>query len=107
MVDSYPRKPTVMRPGLQSLLENGRLRQFDIVLAEALDRLTRNQTDIARLYEQLTFLGIKLVTLSEGAISELHIGLKGTMNALFLKDLSDKTKTRLGGLDQRRQVDER
>jgi hypothetical protein len=29
---------------------------------------------------------VKLLTLAEGKISELHVGLKGTMNALFLKD---------------------
>ena len=33
-----------------------------------------------------------LITLAEGPISELHIGLKGTMNALFLKDLAQKTR---------------
>ena len=35
---------------------------------------------------------VKMFTLSEGEISELHVGLKGTMNALFLKDLADKTR---------------
>ena len=30
--------------------------------------------------------------LSEGEINELHVGLKGTMNALFLKDLAQKTR---------------
>jgi len=29
--------------------------------------------------------------LSEGEINELHVGLKGTMNALFLKDPAIKT----------------
>ena len=29
--------------------------------------------------------------LAEGEINELHVGLKGTMNALFLKDLAAKT----------------
>ena len=32
------------------------------------------------------------MTLAEGEINELHIGLKGTMNALFLKDLASKTR---------------
>ena len=36
-------------------------------------------------------------TWAEGAISELHIGLKGTMNALFLKDLAQKTHRGLEG----------
>ena len=37
------------------------------------------------------------MTLAEGEIGQLHIGLKGTMNALFLKDLADKTRRGLRG----------
>ncbi|WP_262696470.1 recombinase family protein [Kordiimonas aquimaris] len=88
---------SMMRPGLQALLQDAATSKFDILLCEALDRLSRNQADIARIYEQLSFHGIKLITLSEGTISELHIGLKGTMNALFLKDLADKTRRGLEG----------
>src|SRR5665811_1301748 len=40
---------------------------------------------------------VTLVTLSEGEINELHVGLKGTMNALFLKDLAIKTRRGLEG----------
>ena len=35
--------------------------------------------------------------MAEGEIGELHIGLKGTMNARFLKDLADKTRRGLRG----------
>jgi site-specific DNA recombinase len=35
---------------------------------------------------------VRIVALAEGEISELHVGLEGTMNALFLKDLADKTR---------------
>lgn len=38
----------------------------------------------------MEFAGVKIITLSEGEISTLHIGLKGTMNAMFLKDLAEK-----------------
>ena len=38
-----------------------------------------------------------MVTLAEREITELHVGLKGTMNALFLKDLADKTRRGLRG----------
>ncbi len=41
--------------------------------------------------------GARLVTISEGEINELHVGLKGTMNALFLKDLAAKTHRGLSG----------
>jgi hypothetical protein len=36
-------------------------------------------------------------TAAEGDITHLHVGLKGTMNALFLKDLADKTRRGLRG----------
>ena len=73
---------------------NGR---FDVVLAEALDRFSRDQEDTAGLFKRLTFAGVNIVTLAEGDITHLHIGLKGTMNALFLKDLADKTRRGLRG----------
>lgn len=40
---------------------------------------------------------VPIITLAEGEISELHVGLKGTMNALFLKDLAAKTHRGLRG----------
>jgi site-specific DNA recombinase len=45
----------------------------------------------------MEFAGVSMITLSEGEISSLHIGLKGTMNAMFLKDLADKTRRGLRG----------
>jgi hypothetical protein len=52
---------------------------------------------VAHLYKQLTFHGIKLITLSEGLISELHVGLSGTMGALYLRQLAEKTHRGLRG----------
>lgn len=88
---------SLMRPGIQMLMQDAMTGQFDMVFAEALDRISRDQEDIAGVYKRLTFAGVAMVTLSEGEISQLHIGLKGTMNALFLKDLADKTRRGLRG----------
>ena len=86
-----------LRPGYQKLLEDARGGAFDVVIAEALDRLSRDQEDTAALFKHLAFASVKLVTLAEGEISELHVGLKGTMNALFLKDLAQKVCRGLEG----------
>ena len=83
---------SMMRPGIQMLMQDAADGKFDIVVAEALDRLSRDQEDIAGIFKRLQFAGIGIVTSSEGDISNLHIGLKGTMNAMFLKDLADKTR---------------
>ena len=87
----------ILRPGIQTLLEDARRGAFDVVVAEALDRVSRDQADVAALFKHLQFAGVMIVTLAEGEISELHVGLKGTMNALFLKDLAAKTHRGLRG----------
>ena len=80
------------RPGMTAMLADAAAGSFDIVLAEALDRIARNQADIATIYQRLVFADVRIETLSEGHVNELHIGLKGTMGALFLKDLGEKIR---------------
>ena len=88
---------TTLLPGYQKMLEDARAGRFEVLVAEALDRLSRDQENIAGLFKQLSFAGVRLITLSEGEVGELHVGLKGTMNALFLKDLAQKTRRGLEG----------
>lgn len=87
----------IQRSGIQALVMDSARRRFDMVMAEALDRISRDQEDIAGIYKRMRYADVKMFTLSEGEISELHVGLKGTMNALFLKDLADKTRRGLRG----------
>ena len=91
----------VGRPGLQALLRAAGAGEIDLLLAESLDRLSRNQSDIARIYQLLTYAGVRLVTVEEGDIDEMTIGFKGTMNALFLKGLALKTRRGLLGQVER------
>ncbi len=88
---------SLLRPGIQALLNECFSGKIEVVVAEALDRISRDQEHVAGIFKRLCFAGVKLVTLSEGEITDLHVGLKGTMNALFLKDLADKTRRGLRG----------
>jgi DNA invertase Pin-like site-specific DNA recombinase len=88
---------TALRSGYQALLADARAKRFDLVIAESLDRFSRDQEHIAAFYKLMSFAGIAVVTLAEGTITELHVGLKGTMSALFLKDLAQKTHRGLEG----------
>ncbi|WP_171239137.1 recombinase family protein [Ruegeria sp. HKCCA5763] len=101
VVDAYSDRAvsgaSMLRPGLQALFNATQEGRVDLILAEALDRLSRDQADIAAIFKRLSFAGVCIVTLAEGEISELHVGLKGTMNQLFLKDLADKTRRGLRG----------
>src|SRR6478735_9673146 len=88
---------TLIRSGVQLLMQDAGHGRFDLVYAEALDRISRDQEDAAGFFERMRFADVTIVTLAEGEVSELHVGLKGTMNALFLKDLADKTRRGLRG----------
>ncbi len=88
---------SLIRPGMQMLLQDAQAGKFEVIVSEAIDRLSRDQEDIAHIYKRTRFAGVRIVTLSEGDVNELHIGLKGTMGALFLKDLADKTRRGLRG----------
>lgn len=85
------------RPGLQQMIADAGARRFEIVICEALDRLSRRLSDVAALFDDLTHRDVKIVTLSEGEITDLHVGLKGTMNQAFLKDLAAKVRRGLRG----------
>jgi len=88
---------TLLRSGFQAMMASALRKEVDVVLAESLDRFSRDQEDTAGLFKRLTFAGVSIVTLAEGDITFLHIGLKGTMNAMFLKELADKTRRGLRG----------
>ena len=86
-----------LRPGFQAMQQAAMNGQFDIIVAEALDRLSRDQEHIAALYKRMSFLDVSILTKAEGEINEMHIGLGGTMSALFLKNLAHKTHRGLEG----------
>ncbi|MCU9836506.1 recombinase family protein [Ruegeria sp. WL0004] len=86
-----------LRPAYQRLLGDAGGNRFDFVAAEGLDRISRDQEHIASFFKQIRFQDIPIITIADGEISELHIGLKGTMSSLFLKNLAQKTHRGLEG----------
>ena len=82
----------IRRPGMTAMLGDLAAGRFDIVLAEALDRIARDQEDSARIYKLVRFAGARMITLAQGEISELHIGLAGTMDALEVRKMADKIR---------------
>jgi site-specific DNA recombinase len=58
----------------QRMVEDASDRRFDVVLAEDIDRLARNQADGARLFERLAFLGIPVWTVADGDMVDAAYG---------------------------------
>jgi site-specific DNA recombinase len=55
---------SMIRPGLQDLMLAAAAGKFDLLVTEALDRLSRDQADVATIYKRLTFAGVSIVTLA-------------------------------------------
>ena len=96
-VDRAVSGASLLRSGIQELIADAQRGHFDLILTELQDRLSRDQEDIVGLYKRMRFAGVGIVTLSERDINELHIGLKGTMGALYLKELAEKTRRGMRG----------
>ena len=80
------------RPKFQRLLADAEARGFDIVVAEAVDRLGRKLADVADFFDRLTFHGVKLHVTSSGEVTPMHVGVMGMMAQAYLADLRDKTR---------------
>lgn len=61
------------RPGVQMLMRDAMTGTVDIVLSEALDRISRDQEDIAGIYKRLEFSGVKMM------ISKVDGGVQGAL----------------------------
>jgi site-specific DNA recombinase len=83
---------TVNRLELGRMMRAARNREFDVVISEALDRLSRDQADLAKVKKDLAFVDVGIQTVQDGEVGAMHIGLKGLMGEMYLADLAQKTR---------------
>lgn len=86
------------RDGLMRMMDAARDRAFDVVIVEALDRLSRDQEDLAGLWKRLGFLGVEIRAVHEGVADAIQIGVRGLVGALYLQDLAHKVRRGLSGV---------
>jgi DNA invertase Pin-like site-specific DNA recombinase len=86
------------RASLRALLSAAREtpRPFDVILVDDTSRLSRRLVDSLRIFEQLQFLGVRLVFVAQGIDTnseqaELLVGVHGIVDSLYLKDLAKRT----------------
>ena len=73
-------------------------RGFNAVIVESLDRLSRDQEDMAGLFKRLNHFEIELLTVNEGLATDVDVGVRGIVSSLYLKDLAAKIKRGQNGL---------
>jgi DNA invertase Pin-like site-specific DNA recombinase len=90
------------RPGYRALLEDAKVKRFDVVLVDDLSRLSRDEAELILTRRKLTFHGVRLVGVSDGFDSaakghKIQATVRGMMNEMFLDDLKEKTHRGLTG----------
>ncbi|HAP48452.1 MAG TPA: recombinase family protein [Afipia sp.] len=80
------------RAGLAKMVEAAKTGVFDVLIVEALDRISRDQEDMASIFKRLTFQGIEIVTVHEGKADAIQVGIRGIVSSLFLTDLAHKVR---------------
>lgn len=86
------------RDGIIRMMTAALDRQFETVIVESLDRLSRDQEDLAGLWKRLSFAGVDVRTVHEGRADAIQIGVRGLVGALYLKDLAEKVHRGLAGV---------
>lgn len=86
------------RAGLRLLMSHAAAHEFDVLVVEGLDRISRDTEHMAGIYKRLSFYGVRIYSLTDGGfVSDIHIAFGGAKNALFLKDLAFKVKRGMRG----------
>ncbi|MCX5495423.1 recombinase family protein [Kaistia dalseonensis] len=86
------------REGLIAMMEAARDRHFDVLVVEALDRISRDMEDLAALHKRLSFAGIDIVAVHEGKADTLTIGLRGLIGQMFREDNVHKVRRGMAGV---------
>ena len=87
----------INRPGFQSLMRGAEAQLFDVIVAEDMDRLFRNQADYHTSRERLDFLGIQIHTAS-GKVGKLDGSLRALMGEMFIENLVIHTRRGMEGV---------
>lgn len=87
------------RPGIQDLLRrvNRKNPEFDVIIVESIDRLSRTVADTASLCDDLDFAQVRLIAVSESIDTidpnaRMMLGIKATLAQQFLTELGNKTR---------------
>ena len=72
--------------------------KYSVLIVEALDRLSRDQEDLAHIWKRLSFLGIEIRAVHNGTADAIQIGIRGLLGNLFLTDLAHKVRRGMDGV---------
>lgn len=86
------------RPGLADLIQSAERGEFEVLIAEAPDRISRDIADLAHVHKTLKFRGIEINCVNGGAMDTLQIGMYGVIGQMQREEGAKKVKRGMMGL---------
>ncbi len=86
------------RPGLSNLMQAAETSGFDIVIAEATDRLSRDIGDLAHIHKNLTFRAVEINCVNGGRIETLQVGMYGVIGQMQREEGAKKVRRGMVGV---------
>ncbi len=80
------------RSGLFAMLAAADRGEFEIILVEDLDRLSRSASGTHGMLEEMEALDITVCTVSSGVVSDMEVAFKAAQNARYVKGQAEKTR---------------
>lgn len=89
---------TFGRPGLSRLMNAAGSGHFDVLIAEAPDRISRDIADLAGIHKALAFRSIEMQCVNGGLMDTLQIGMHGVIGQMQREEGAKKTRRGLEGV---------
>lgn len=86
------------RDGLVQMMDHARKNRFDVLIVEALDRLSRDMEDLAGIHKRLTFLGIEIRPVHDGTADTVLVGIRGLVGQMQREDGAKKVRRGMAGV---------
>src|SRR5262245_19918938 len=87
----------VNRPGFRAMMQAAEARMFDCLVAEDVDRISRDQGDWHAARKRLDFIGIIIHT-AGGKVGKLDGALRALMGEMFIENLALHTRRGMDGV---------
>lgn len=85
------------RAGIKALLAAARTNAFDMVIAESMSRIGRDQEDRAAVRKRLTFCSVQLMTPADGVVAPLVDGIRAVIDSAQLDDMKSAIRRGMRG----------
>ena len=80
------------------LMDAARTRAFEVVVVEALDRLSRDMEDLAGIHKRLSFFGIEIDAVHDGTADSILVGIRGLIGQMQREDGAKKVRRGMAGV---------